>query len=142
MNYDQSYGTGTKSANQEIDICEQDSVDRNSYIENLHDWSKDHINFGAKKIPTGDLSADFHVFGCEFTRKTIRYYFDGQLVQERDATALINGLHNIWLTTIASHLGHTEAVDDTKLPSAAVVDYVRFYEPANGEEGQEARHEP
>jgi len=35
---------------------------------------------------------------------------------------------HIWLTSIASSLGKTKAVDDANLPAAAEFDYVRFYE--------------
>lgn len=128
MKYDSNGGTGTKGANQEIDICEQDSVNLGAYSLNLHDWENKHRSYGHKRVKTEDLSAAKHVWGCEFTPKHIRYYFDGKLVQQLDATWLNHGDHNIWLTSIASHLGRTKAVDDSKLPSAAVFDYVRFYE--------------
>lgn len=128
MRHDSHGGTGTGGARQEIDICEQDSVDPLSYSVNLHDWQGTHKSYGFKKVKTENLSAAFHVWGCEFTMTHIRYYFDGQLVQELDATLLNHGEHSIWLTSIASQLGGTKAVDDSKLPSAAVFDYVRFYE--------------
>ena len=131
MKHNAKGGTGIEVARQEIDICEQDSVDPFSYTVNLHDWEGGHENhksYGHKRIKTEDLSASFHVWGCEFTAQHIRYYVDGNLVQEQDATRQNHGEHNIWLTTIASHLYQTKAVDDTKLPSAAVCDYVRFYE--------------
>lgn len=128
MRYDSNGGTGTKGARQEIDICEQDSVNSGFYKVNLHDWEGDHRNFGNKKITTEDLSSSFHVWGCEFTETHVRYFFEGELVHEYDATQLNHGDHNIWLTSIASHMGGTEAVDESKLPAAAVFDYVRFYE--------------
>ena len=43
-------------------------------------------------------------------------------------TTLQHGEQHIWLTSIASNLGKTDKVDDTKLPAAAQFDYVRFYE--------------
>ena len=128
MKHDGSGGTGTKGARQEIDICEQDSNNSLAYTLNLHNWEGNHKNFGHKWVKTENLSGAFHVWGCEFTPRLIRYYFEGKLVQEMDASRLNHGDHNIWLTTIASHLGGTKAVDDFKLPSAAVYDYVRFYE--------------
>jgi hypothetical protein len=83
------------------------------------------------------LSADFHVFGCEFTPATITYFCDGEVVQTVDATKAVkkggesvgfeHGDQHIWLTAIASPLGGTKAVDDTALPAAAEFDYVRFY---------------
>lgn len=125
--------TGTGGARQEIDICEQDSVDPCGYSVNLHDWEGKHKSYGFKKVKTENLSAAFHVWGCEFTENHIRYFFDGQLVQALDAKLLAHGDHNIWLTSIASQLGGTKAVDDSKLPSAAVYDYVRVYEKKSAE---------
>ena len=34
---------------------------------------------------------------------------------------------SIWLTTIASPLGNTRAVDESRLPAFAVFDYLPFY---------------
>lgn len=113
---------------QEIDICEQDSVNPRTYSLNLHDWEGKHKSYGHTLVKTDDLSASFHVWGCEFTASSIRYYFEGKLIKELDATLLNHGEQNIWLTSIASPLGGTKAVDETALPSAAVYDYVRFYE--------------
>ena len=78
-------------------------------------------------VPTPDLSADFHTWGCEVRQDKVNYYFDGKLVQSVDATELPHDPTHIWLTTIASHLGGTTAVDDKELPSAAIFDYVRYY---------------
>jgi hypothetical protein len=68
------------------------------------------------------------VWGCEFTPRTVRYFFDGKLVQTVDVSKFQHSEQNIWLTTIASNLGGTKAVDDAKLPAAAEYDYVRYYE--------------
>ena len=58
----------------------------------------------------------------------MRYFFDGKEVGKRDANVMQHGEQHIWLTSIASPLGGTKAVDDTKLPGTAQFDYVRFYE--------------
>jgi beta-glucanase (GH16 family) len=123
--------TDTTGANQEIDICEQDSVDPHAYSVTLHNWEGTHRSYGFKKVQTGNLADGFHVWGCEFAATQVRYFFEGKLVHVVDATVLPHGDHNIWLTSIASHLGGTKAVDDTQLPAAAVFDYVRFYEKAS-----------
>ena len=39
-----------------------------------------------------------------------------------------HGDMSIWLTVIASPLGQTDAVDESRLPVYAVFDYIRFYE--------------
>lgn len=127
--HDGSGGTGPSEAAQELDVCENDSINPTSYGVNVHQWNpKPHKTFGNKAVKTPNLSADFHVFGCEFTPQTVKFFFDGKEVQTVDATPFKHGEQNIWLTSIASNLGRTKAVDDSKLPAAAEFDYVRFYE--------------
>jgi beta-glucanase (GH16 family) len=128
MFHNASGGAGTKKAQQEIDVCEQDSVKKNGYAASLHSWSPKHKVFGPIHVKTPDLSADFHVWGCEFTPKEVRYFFDGKEIGTRDATVLTHGEQSIWLTSIASSLGGTDKVDDSRLPTKAVFDYVRFFE--------------
>jgi beta-glucanase (GH16 family) len=128
MKHDGVGGTGTKGAAQELDVCENDSVHPFGYGVNTHKWIAPHQTFGGKGVKTPDLSADFPVFGCEFTPQTVKYFFDGTLVQTVDATQFEHGDQQIWLTSIASQLGGTKAVDDAKLPAVAEYDYVRFYE--------------
>ena len=114
---------------QEIDVCENDSVNPGRYGANLHEWLPAHIGRGQRNVRTPDLSAAFHVWGCEFTPAKITYYFDGRVVLENDATAIPHhGDMSIWLTVIAAPLGNTRAVDESQLPVYAVYDYVRFYE--------------
>lgn len=128
MFHDGEGGTFGKDRMQEIDIVEQDSVRPRTYYHNVHDWKGKQMNFGRKVIKTKDLSERFHTWGCEFTADRVRFFFEGELMDEVDATAFQHGPMHIWLTCIASHLGNTKAVDDTQLPSAAIFDYVRFYE--------------
>jgi len=116
---------------QEIDICENDSRLQTSYTTNLHNYSPVHTSYGGKSVTTPNLSADFHVWACEFTPQEVKFYFEGQLVRTLDATKQPHGDASIWLTTIAAPLGGTDTVDVAKLPSAAVYDYVRFYEQLN-----------
>jgi beta-glucanase (GH16 family) len=114
----------------ELDVIENDSVDPLEYGVNVHrHLPAPHITFGNKFITTPSLNADFHIFGCEFTPATIRYYFDGNLVQTVDATLLPHDDMNIWLTSVAAPLGGTTFVDDSQLPATAQFDYVRYYEP-------------
>jgi alpha-L-fucosidase len=129
MKHDGKGGTGTGVTAQELDVCESDSVNLTHYGVNVHKWNpKPHVGMGYKKVTTPDLSADFHTFGCEFTPETVKYYFEGKLVQTVAVTNFAHSDQHIWLTTIASHLGKTKAVEDTKLPAAAEYDYVRFHQ--------------
>lgn len=128
MKHDGAGGTGTTQAAQELDVCEQDSVNAHRYSVNVHRWNPaPHQAFGYKEIDTPDLSADFHVFGCEFTGETVRYFFDGKLVRTIDASPFTHGDQQVWLTSIATFLGGTKAVDETKLPATAEYDWVRVY---------------
>ena len=112
-------------------MCESDSIHQESYAVNVHKWNpKPHVATGTKTIKTPNLADDFHVFGGEFTPETVKYYFDGQLVQTVNVSEFEQSDQNIWLTTIASNLGGTKAVDDSKLPAAAEFEYVRYYEKA------------
>ena len=113
---------------QEIDVCENDSVTPLRYGANLHVWHPAHKGHGHRTVNTPDEAADFHIWGCEFTPEKITYYFDGRIVNTVDAHLVPNhGDMSIWLTVIASPLGKTDAVDESRLPVYAVFDYVRFY---------------
>jgi len=126
--HDGSGGTGPTAAAQELDVCENDSVKLTSYGVNVHQWNpKPHKAMGGKGVKTPDLSADFHVWGCEFTPQKVTFFFDGKIVQTVDATKFAHGPQNIWLTTIATSLGGAKKVDDSKLPAAAEYDYVRYF---------------
>lgn len=130
-------GTGLDAACQELDVIENDSIHKKSYGVNVHKWKGGHISFGGKTVETPDLSENFHVFGCEFTHATVKYFFDGKMVQSVDVTKAAkksgdrvdfeHGDQHVWLTTIASQLGGTKEVDDTTLPAVAEFDYVRFF---------------
>jgi hypothetical protein len=114
----------------ELDAIENDSITPLKYSVNTHrHLPTPHLTYGFKYVTTPSLSADFHVFGCEFTPTVVRYFFDGAVVQTLDATLFPHGDLNIWLTSIAAPLGGTPSVDDTQLPAAAQFDYARFFAP-------------
>ena len=129
LKHDGKGGTSPTASAQELDVCENDSVTLTNYGVNVHKWNPlPHISQGHKNVRTPNLATDFHTFGCEFTPEKVKYYFEGKLVQTVLVTNFAHGDQHIWLTTIASSLGKTKAVDDTKLPASAEFDYVRFYE--------------
>lgn len=121
---------------QEIDICEQDAVNPRSYSAGVIDWTgqtgKRTAGFGRKYYrDTADFSANFHVWGCEFTPATVKFYLDGKLTHETDAQKFPHGPQSIWLTCVAALWGDPvkpKAVADAKLPAWAEFDWVRFYE--------------
>lgn len=116
---------------QEIDVCENDSKSLYYYTTNLHNYDPVHTSSGGVGVSTPNLADAFHVWGCEFMPKEVKFFFEGQLVRTIDATKQPHGDASIWLTTIAAPLGGTDTVDVAKLPSAAVYDYVRFYQQLN-----------
>ena len=132
MRHNWRNAVAASDAVQEIDVCEQDSVDPKRYEVNLHRWKPEpHLAHGHKRIATSDLAAEFHVWGCDFTPQRIDYYFEGKLVQSVDATTISHGPQNIWLTSIAAPLGGTKAVNDSQLPGVAEFDYVRYFVPTD-----------
>ena len=128
MTHDGSGGTNTEVATIEIDILENDSKDRKGYHVNLHKWYDGHVDYIGKHVKADRLNVEFQILACEYTPEYVKYYLNGKLVREIDIKELNQSALNIWLTSIASFLGGTELVDDSKLPSAAIFDYVRFYQ--------------
>ena len=130
MRHDGTGDTSPEAAMQELDVCETNSSDLKRYEANLHRWPKEvHKAFGPIPVNTPDLSADFHIWGCEFRPDRVTFYFDGKVVGSLEASSFPHGDQNIWLTVIASPLGNTDSVNDSKLPASADFDYVRFYSP-------------
>ena len=129
MKHNGSGGTDISAGDLELDIIENDSVDLTSYGITTHKWKGGHQAYGHKKVATLPLS-DYHVYGCEYTADAVKYFFDGNLVQTTDIASLPQGDVNIWLTSIASGLGNTDSVDDSRLPGHVDYDYVRFYRKA------------
>lgn len=131
MYHDGTGGTGPSKTVLEYDICENDSKNKDGYSMTLHKWKGQHQTYGSKYLKTPDLSAGFHTWGCEILPGKVHYYFDGEVVQTINTSELPFEEVHIWLTSIAASLGNTKAVDDSRLPSAAVFDYVRFYKRVN-----------
>jgi beta-glucanase (GH16 family) len=121
-------GTPTNNVHIELDVLENDSVNLFKYGVNTHRHQPTpHVTFGNKNVNTPSLNADFHVLGCEFTPTTIKYFFEGALVQTVDATQFAHNDMNIWLTSVAANLGGTTNVDDSMLPNVAEYEYARFF---------------
>jgi beta-glucanase (GH16 family) len=133
MKHDGSGGTGVYVAFQELDVIEQDSHIPNCYDVAVHRWKAPYKAFGGNKV-RGDkslnLSENYHTYGCEFTPTTVKYFFDGNLVQTVDVSKIEHNEQNIWLTSIATQTGDKKGVDESKLPATAEFEYVRFFEPS------------
>lgn len=115
-------------ARQQIDLCENDSIDPKLFNVYLHQWKPAHRIFDSKRVKTPDLTQDFHVWGCEFTPQKVRYYFDGDLVATIDANEMLHDDQSFWFSCYAAPLAKTMHVEDEKLPGEILVDWVRFYE--------------
>lgn len=132
MKHDGSGTTDFQMAAQGIVVVQNESVDHMSYAVKVDKYQEPSACHGFLRLPTPDLSADFHVFGCEFTAETVKFFRDGALVQTVDATKFPHNEQNVWLSSIASHMGNTPKVDDSALPQEAVFDYVRVFTKSNG----------
>jgi acyl-CoA thioesterase-1 len=129
---------GQTGNRQEIDVCEQDSKELTSYGMNLHTHKPEHVGQAGRRVKTPNLADDFHVWGCEFSPREIRNYFDGKLVGVTHVTNFQHDVMSVWLTTVGwAKLPWAPQlkIDDEALPATADFDYVRFYEkPALAEE--------
>lgn len=126
MRHNGAGGTGTATAELELDVIENDAVNLRSYYITTHRWKGEHAVLGHRTVETLPLS-DYHVYGCDYTPETVRYFFDGEVVETHDIRNQPQGELNIWLTSIASPLGPTDAVDTGRLPGHVDYDYVRYY---------------
>jgi len=117
---------GDERRYQEIDVIEHDSIAPKDYSVNFHLY-KPQVSFGYKRVETPDLSADFHIYGAEFTPRVVRFFLDGSLVHTIDVSAVQHNDQQIWLTSIAAPLHKTDRVDDSQLPAEALFDWVRYY---------------
>ena len=120
----------------ELDFCEQDGGDPHFYSfgvinQSRYDQKKNHRSWNAGRWvieDAPDTSAEFHVWACEFTPETTRFYFDGKLIKEVSSAGFPHDEMNVWVSVIASTLKGDRFVDDSKLPNAVLCDYVRVYQ--------------
>jgi beta-glucanase (GH16 family) len=133
MKHDGSGTTDSQEASQGIDIVQNDCIDHQSYTVAVNKYNPlPTETLGYQRLPSPDLAADFHVFGCEFTPAAAKFFLDGNLVQTVAAARIQHGEMNVWFSSIASHLGGTVQVDNAALPQEAQCDYVRVYVKNNG----------
>ncbi|MDQ8180343.1 sulfatase-like hydrolase/transferase [Pelagicoccus sp. SDUM812005] len=114
----------------ELDPAENDSSDPYHFQTDAHRWLPgDHRKYGTKQIHTDKPLTEFNVYGLEFTPEVLRYFFNGELVSETDASIFAHNDVNVWLTCLAGKLGKkTTGVDDTQLPAQTQYQYFRFFE--------------
>ncbi len=134
------------SALLELDFCEQDGGDPHFFSFGIINQSRYHQKKNRQSWNAGrwvvedapDTSADFHVWSCEFTPETIRFYFDGRLTKELSSAGFPHDAMSVWFSVIASTLKGDRWVDESKLPNAALCDYIRVYQHPKYREAEEA----
>ncbi len=120
----------------EIDICENNPgaiQNRHDLTSNLHVFSappnkgnvKELISFGKKYYIPFELQESYHVWGLEWNKDVIRWYFDGILFREspnkywhQDLYLNFNSESNKWLQAFP---------DDNRLNQTYDIDYVRVW---------------
>ena len=130
MKHDGSGGTGPGATGIEIDILENDSRVQLGYLTNLHRWRGGHKDVGGWYVPADQLNKDFQTIGCWYRPDSVVYYYNNKRVAARSLAEMPLGSLNIWLTSIASFLGDTKQVDETRLPEMLEFEYVRFFSQA------------
>jgi beta-glucanase (GH16 family) len=84
-----------------------------------------HLSWGSFFRSPADLAGDFHVYGLEWDREAIRYYFDGSLVR--------SGTNAYWHQPLTLNFDAETAPDwfglpaDADLPSFYDIDYARAW---------------
>lgn len=127
-------GQPKRQALLELDHCEQDGGDPHFFsfgiINQRPDPKKRQSWNGGRWVVENapDTSTSFHVWACEFTPEIIRFYFDGRLTKELSSAGFSHDDMSVWFSVIASTLKGDRWVDESKLPNAAICDYIRVYQ--------------
>lgn len=120
----------------ELDFCEQDGGDPHFFSFGVINQSRYHQRKNRQSWNAGrwvvenapDTSADFHVWSCEFTPETTRFFFDGKLTKELSSAGFPHDEMSVWMSVIASTLKGDRWVDESKLPNVVLCDYIRVYQ--------------
>lgn len=120
----------------ELDFCEQDGGDPHFYSFGVINQSRYHQRKNRQSWNAGrwvvedapDTSAGFHLWSCEFTPETTRFYFDGKLTKEMSSAGFPHDEMSVWMSVIASTLKGDRWVDESKLPNVVQCDYIRVYQ--------------
>ncbi|MBN1515245.1 family 16 glycosylhydrolase [Candidatus Sumerlaeota bacterium] len=112
----------------EIDILEviNDRTEYHQYFHYRHPdgWS---TSFGGTH-KTPDLSADFHVFGFEWTEDTMAWYFDNQEIRRQTNAQAVAQAHDMYLILNLAVGGWAQAPDPADYPTSMYVDWVRVWQ--------------
>jgi beta-glucanase (GH16 family) len=130
------FWTGAGETYQEIDVAEFTGSRPYQFQANNYYWNARRqkiINDGKRVWPTYpngksmDVTETFHVYGLEWTEKSIRFYFDNVLVREVKK----NIPKNPMVLILGMGLYPNENPPESALPAHFSVDYVRIFKKNN-----------
>lgn len=113
----------------EIDIMEHVNSD-NLFYGTIHWDNNGHAQYGKS---TTAAPADYHIYAIEWDASSIKWYVDNVLYNTADIKDNINGtdeFHKPFFIILNLAVGGDwpgQTIDETKLPAALSVDYVRVY---------------
>lgn len=110
----------------EIDIVEAQypNIVRTNIHDNGYREKKSNIQASKKIEIDKNLSTDFHVFGLEWSRDTLKFYLDGRLIRSEKNKVCTASAKLVLGTAILDWAGPiTDSIDGTHM----MVDYVRYY---------------
>ncbi|KUG09177.1 glycoside hydrolase family 16 protein [Solirubrum puertoriconensis] len=119
----------------EIDIMELRGSDPAATVTTVHygpDLARHQYQGSTYRLPSGDFSADFHVFSLIRSQDGLRWFVDGQPVYSIGAAQVPNYPFNqpfylILNVAVGGHFDGDPAASEP-FPKEMVVDYVRFYQ--------------
>lgn len=109
----------------EIDINEgkyPDKIDTN-----VHSWKGQVWDKQLAIKANADLSKDFHIYGLEWNRENILWYFDGKEVRREINTFNSGGANIRFSTAVMQYLNPTNELDMKSMD----IDYIYVYQPDN-----------
>ncbi|MHC5269121.1 RICIN domain-containing protein [Enterococcus sp. LJL98] len=114
--------------NPEIDVME--TFNYTHMTSTLHTWDQEpaiHFQRGKNSWNTGvvDMSQEYHTYGLERNENKLRFYFDRQLVWEKETN--ISSFVELSRHLVLSLEGHLGKPNDKYLPEKYLIDYVRTY---------------
>ena len=125
----------------EIDMMEHTLVHENDIVYSLHSQKHNHTRRDTRQYSTSvyreGVCQDFHIYGMEWTRDYVEYFFDGESVckycrtddpedQTENAWPYDQPFYLILNIAVGGFMGGPVAEED--LPYVMEIDYVRAYQ--------------
>ena len=111
----------------ELDVFEMIGRDVDNLVTTLHDKSSGGYT-NSQSSEVANMSGGFHVYGVDWQRDYIRWYFDGELVHQVATPATMNGAM-FMILNLAVGGGMPGQIDPATFSTAQMkVDYVHVYD--------------